>query len=130
MVGDSSGSSHDKSGSYGERFTFFPYGVAAVTANYFYTCGDFTQSICKASSREGTMTSACTPAILGEIRDSTGRRNANVFPEPVGESSIMSFGRVAVSSICFCMPFSESIFKLRHALSIRADVSFMSAKIM
>ena len=72
------------------------------------------------------MTSACTPAILGEIRDSTGRRNANVFPEPVGESSIMSFGRVAVSSICFCMPFSESIFKLRHALSIRADVSFMS----
>ena len=76
------------------------------------------------------MTSACTPAILGEIRDSTGRRNANVFPEPVGESSIMSFGRVAVSSICFCMPFSESIFKLRHALSIRADVSFMSAKIM
>lgn len=76
------------------------------------------------------MTSACTPAILGEIRDSTGRRNANVFPEPVGESGIMSFGRVAVSSICFCMPFSESIFKLRHALSIRADVSFMSAKIM
>ena len=45
MVGDSSGSSHDKSGSYGERFTFFPYGVAAVTANYFYTCGDFTQYV-------------------------------------------------------------------------------------
>ena len=29
----------------GERFTFFPYGVAAVTANYFYTCGDFTQYV-------------------------------------------------------------------------------------
>ena len=65
---------------------------------------------------------------LADVRAVVG--DANVFPEPVGESSIMSFGRVAVSSICFCMPFSESIFKLRHALSIRADVSFMSAKIM
>ena len=87
-----------------------------------------TESICKASSREGTRISTCIVLSSGFKDKSRGNRKASVLPDPVGESNITSFSSEAASSAASCIGFSASIFRLRSAVCINSFFCIIMAQ--
>src|SRR5690606_12692358 len=69
-----------------------------------------TCSICMANSREGTKINTCTSAHLGSNVLITGNKKDNVFPEPVGESSIVLVDFLITAIASSCIGFNSWIF--------------------
>ena len=70
-----------------------------------------TPSICNASSRDGTSTTACTSSVVADSRCTSGRRNASVLPEPVGERTIRLLHSPYALPTASCIRFNCSIFR-------------------
>ena len=71
-----------------------------------------------ANSRDGVNTRTWTLFVLFSRFFRTGKRKASVFPEPVGESRIMSLCLLIASTDAICMALRASILSVESILLI------------
>ena len=88
-----------------------------------------TDSICKASSRDGTMIMACVLVLAGFNNFVNGNKYANVLPDPVADNKSTLLCSAMASIEASCISLSDLIFNFDKTLPVRVFLMGIKAKV-